>query len=202
MPLGPATGLEESVTVSETSIRVAGAADAAALAELAAETFPLACPPSTTPESIAVFIAANFTVQRVAGYLADADRTLLVAEEAGGRLVGYSMLITGEPGDADAAAAVSTRPAVELGKFDTRARAHGTGAVAGALMAATLSAAAATGAATAWLGVNEENSRAIRFYEKHGFTKVGRKHFRLGDRVEDDWVLEHPLGIAGTHLPD
>ncbi len=69
-------------------------------------------------------------------------------------------------------------------------------------MAATLSAAAATGAATAWLGVNEENSRAIRFYEKHGFTKVGRKHFRLGDRVEDDWVLEHPLGIAGVHLPD
>ena len=199
MPLGRATGLEESVIVSETSIRAARPPDAAALAELAAETFPLACPPSTTPESIAVFIAANLTVERVAGYLADADRTLLVAEEAGGRLVGYSMLITGEPGDADAAAAVSTRPAVELSKF---ALAHGTGAVAGPLMAATLSAAAATGAATAWLGVNEENSRAIRFYEKHGFTKVGRKHFRLGDRVEDDWVLEHPLRIAGENLPD
>ena len=60
-------------------------------------------------------------------------------------------------------------------------------------MAATLDAAAAAGAATAWLGVNEENARAIRFYEKHGFVKVGRKHFRLGDRLEDDWVLEHPL---------
>ncbi len=66
--------------------------------------------------------------------------------------------------------------------------------VAGPLMAATLDAASANGAATAWLGVNEENGRAIRFYEKHGFAKVGHKHFRLGDREEDDWVLERRLG--------
>ena len=182
------------MTVSDISIRVAGAADAAALAELAAETFPLACPPSTTAEAIAAFIAANFTVDRMAGYLGDAHRTLLVAEEPGGRFVGYSMLIGGEPGDADAAAAVSARPAVELSKFYTRALTHGTGVVAGPLMAATLEAAATTGAASAWLGVNEENARAIRFYEKHGFAKVGRKRFRLGDREEDDWVLERPLG--------
>ena len=38
--------------------------------------------------------------------------------------------------------------------------------------------------------MNEENARAIRFYEKHGFAKVGHKQFRLGDRFEDDWVLE------------
>jgi ribosomal protein S18 acetylase RimI-like enzyme len=41
--------------------------------------------------------------------------------------------------------------------------------------------------------VNEENARAIRFYEKHGFAKVGRKHFTVGGRVEDDWVLELPF---------
>lgn len=183
--------------MSDISIRTAEHADAAALADLAAETFPLACPPSTTPDAIAAFIAANFTVERVAGYLADPDRRLLLAEEPGGRLVGYSMLVahaSGEPADADAAAVVSRRPAIELSKFYTRALAHGSGTVAGPLMAATLDAAAASGAATTWLGVNEENARAIRFYEKHGFGKVGRKHFRLGDRNEDDWVLEHPLG--------
>lgn len=184
--------MAESVTMSDISIRIADLADAAALAELAAETFPLACPPSTTPEAI----AAYYTPERVAGYLDDEDRVLLVAEEPDGRMVGYSMLIgreRGEPGDADAAAAVSARPAIELSKFYTRALAHGTGAVAGPLMAATLDAAVAAGAATTWLGVNEENARAIRFYEKHGFARVGRKRFRLGDRLEEDWVLEHPL---------
>src|SRR5690349_15811765 len=122
--------LRESVSMSDISIRVAERADAAALSELAADTFPLACPPSTTPDAIAAFIAEHFTVERLADWLEDADRTLLVAEEPGGRLVGYSMLIggaSGEPGDTDAAAAVSARPAIELSKFYTRAGAHGTG---------------------------------------------------------------------------
>ncbi|RXZ72477.1 GNAT family N-acetyltransferase [Agromyces albus] len=173
------------------SIRAAGRADAAALAELAAETFPLACPPRTTAEAIAAFIAEHFTVARFEAHLADERRSILVAE-GDGRLVGYSMLISGEPGDADAAAALTRRPVVELSKFYTRALAHGTG-VAAPLMSATLGAAAATGASAVWLGVNEENARAIRFYEKHGFAKVGRKHFTVGGRVEDDWVLELPL---------
>jgi ribosomal protein S18 acetylase RimI-like enzyme len=190
------------VFVPDLTIRMAGPADAAALAELAADTFPLACPPSTTADAIAAFIAANFTVERMGAYLSDPGRTLLVAEEAEdelgqlghlGHLVGYSMLIAGEPADADAAAAVTARPAIELSKFYTRALAHGSGAVAGPLMTATLEAAVATGAAAAWLGVNEENARAIRFYEKHGFSKAGRKRFRLGDRLEQDWVLARAL---------
>lgn len=183
------------------TIRIAELTDAAALAELAAETFPLACPPSTTAEAIASFIAEHLSARRFAEYLADAARIVLIAEEPDDRLVGYTMLIGGEPGDADVAAAVTARPTIELSKFYTRAAAHGTG-VAGPFMAATLDAATldaasatgATGAASVWLGVNEENARAIRFYEKHGFVKVGRKHFRLGERLEHDWVLEHPLG--------
>ena len=76
------------MSMSDISIRVAERADAAALAELAAETFPLACPPSTTPEAIAAFIAEHFTVDRLAGHLEDADRVVLVAEEPDGRLGG------------------------------------------------------------------------------------------------------------------
>jgi diamine N-acetyltransferase len=193
MPPRGVGALEESIFVPDLTIRRAGAADAAALAELAADTFPLACPPSTTPEAIAAFIAANFTVERMGEYLADAGRTLLLAEEDDGHLVGYSMLIAGDPVDADAAAAVIVRPAIELSKFYTRALAHGSGVIAGPLMTATLQAAAETGAAAAWLGVNEENARAIRFYEKHGFAKAGRKRFRLGDRLEEDWVLARAL---------
>jgi diamine N-acetyltransferase len=188
----PGVDLEESMIVSEITVRSASSTDAASLAELAAETFPLACPPHTTAEAIAAFIAEHFTVARFVEYLGDADRTLLVAMEPGGRFVGYSMLIAGEPRDADAAAAVELRPTIELSKFYTRAAAHGTG-VGAPLMAATLDTASASGARSTWLGVNEENARAIRFYEKHGFQKVGRKHFTVGGRVEDDWVLERPL---------
>lgn len=181
-------------------IRRATATDAAALAELAAETFPLACPPHTTVDAIAAFIAEHFSVARFEEYLRDPARALLVAEERGGRMVGYSMLIAGEPGDADAAVALTARPVVELNKFYTRRAAHGTG-VAAPLMEATVDAAAATGAVSVWLGVNEENGRAIRFYEKHGFVKAGRKHFTVGGRVEDDWVLERPLSAYACRRP-
>jgi ribosomal protein S18 acetylase RimI-like enzyme len=186
--------------VTRPTIRSARPADASALADLAAETFPLACPPSTAPEAIADFIATNFTVERFDAYLADADRLLVVAEGADGALAGYTMLIAGDPADAEVAAAVTARPTIELSKFYTRKVLHGTGSVAAPLMLGTLEAAVATGVESVWLGVNEENARAIRFYEKHGFVKSGRKHFRLGDRDEDDWVLVRPaaapVGLA------
>jgi ribosomal protein S18 acetylase RimI-like enzyme len=60
-------------------------------------------------------------------------------------------------------------------------------------MHASLQAAAATGAAGVWLGVNSQNARAIRFYEKSGFRKVGSKSFRLGTTVEHDFVLERAV---------
>ncbi|MET0783786.1 MAG: GNAT family N-acetyltransferase [Leifsonia flava] len=188
------------------SIRTATAADAGSLAELAAATFPLACPPHTTAEAIADFIATHLSRGSFDAYFADRARVLLIAEQqqeqdreqpatdaaSGSLAVGYTMLVFGEPTDADVAAAIGIRPTVELSKFYTLASIHGTG-VSGPLMAATLAAAGERGAAGAWLGVNEENARAIRFYEKNGFAQVGTKHFLVGDRYEDDLVLERRL---------
>jgi ribosomal protein S18 acetylase RimI-like enzyme len=65
--------------------------------------------------------------------------------------------------------------------------------VASLLMSASLEAAAARKAAGIWLGVNEENARAQRFYGKHGFERVGSKRFLVGGRLEHDWVMERPL---------
>ena len=48
-------------------------------------------------------------------------------------------------------------------------------------------------AAGVWLGVNQENERAQKFYAKSGFEKVGTKRFLVGDRYEDDYVFEQPL---------
>jgi len=51
----------------------------------------------------------------------------------------------------------------------------------------------ARGAAGMWLGVNQLNERAQRFYLRHGFAVVGVKHFLVGARLEDDYVLERSL---------
>jgi len=187
------------------AIRPARPADAAALAAVAAVTFPLACPPHTTDEAKATFVATVLSEERFGEYITDADRRVLVAEaaeaaepvESAGSdgvagLVGFTMLNVVDPSDPDVVAALTLLPAVELSKCYVMPGAHGSG-VASALMHASLDAAAATGAAGVWLGVNEENLRAQRFYAKHGFQRVGSKHFLVGDRLEDDYVLERAL---------
>jgi len=168
--------------------RIAGPDDAALLHRLAAASFALACPPGTTEEAIADFIATTLSEARFEDYLADPARDLLIVE-ADGLPVGYSMLVAGDPTDSDVLAVVTRRPTVELSKIYLLAGAHGTGASA-ELMQRSIATAVARGAASVWLGVNQFNARANRFYEKNGFEKVGVKHFLVGGKLEDDFVRE------------
>jgi ribosomal protein S18 acetylase RimI-like enzyme len=169
-------------------VRLAGADDAAALHSLAAVTFPLACPPGTSASAIADFIATHLSEERFAHYLADPTRELYLADA----FVGYTMLVYGEPYDADVAAAITVRPTVELSKCYALPAAHGTG-VASALVAASVDAAVKRGAAAMWLGVNRYNARANRFYEKNGFVIVGEKKFLVGDEPQEDFTRERVL---------
>jgi tRNA (guanine37-N1)-methyltransferase len=175
-------------------IRRAAAADAADLHELAAATFPLASPPDTDPADNAAFIAANLSETRFRDYLDDPARILFLAllDDVA---VGYTMLVTGEPYDADAARAVAHRPTVELSKIYVRAEQHRSG-LAAELMEVSLRAAAATGARSVWLGVNQRNERANRFYEKQGFRIVGTKRFLVGQHLFEDHVRELVLPAA------
>jgi ribosomal protein S18 acetylase RimI-like enzyme len=83
-------------------------------------------------------------------------------------------------------------PSVELSKCYVHPEHHGLGAAA-ELMQASLDAAERAGGRGVWLGVNSQNARAVRFYEKSGFRKVGTKSFQLGSTVEHDFVLERPV---------
>lgn len=172
-------------------IRPAGHDDAAGLAELAALTFPLACPPSASAEDIAAFIAQHLSAERFDEYLDDDERVVLAAEDAG-ILTGYAMLVLGEPYDEHVAAQLTVRPTAELSKLYVAPEHHGAG-TARALMTAALDQAAQRGAAGVWLGTNQENARAQRFYVKSGFERVGVRRFRLGARMEEDYIFERAL---------
>ncbi|MGH3642392.1 MAG: GNAT family N-acetyltransferase [Mycobacterium sp.] len=169
----------------------AAEADLPELADVAARTFPLACPPSATPDDVAAFIAEHLTADRFREYLSDADRVVLTAHD-GSRMSGYAMLIRGVPDDVDVQRAVTQRPAVELSKMYVVPDGHGAG-VSAALMTAALDAARTLAAACVWLGVNQENQRAQRFYVKQGFAVSGTKTFRLGGHFENDYVMVRPL---------
>jgi diamine N-acetyltransferase len=171
-------------------VRPAQLDDVPALAKLAAITFPLACPPGSTAADQQAFIDAVLSPQRFEQYVEDAERDVLVADD--GELLGYTMLVAGEPTDPDVRGALTLAPTIELSKCYAHPDHHGAG-TANALMQHSLDAARARGAAGMWLGVNQHNARAQRFYARHGFAVVGVKHFQVGDRLEDDYVLERSL---------
>jgi ribosomal protein S18 acetylase RimI-like enzyme len=175
------------------TVRTATLSDAALLHDLAAVTFALACPPGTTPESIEEFVATNLSRERFAGYLADPERQLIVVEH-NGTAAGYSMLVYADSTDPDVLQALTVHPSAELSKLYVVAGAHGAG-VGAALMEASVDAAVQRGFASVWLGVNRENLRANRFYEKQEFRVVGEKKFALGGRLEEDYVRERIIHL-------
>ncbi|WP_373425043.1 GNAT family N-acetyltransferase [Mycobacterium simiae] len=157
-------------------------ADADELAVVAALTFPMACPQSAAPKHIAEFVEANLSATRFAEYLSDPRRAILTARH-NGRIVGYAILVH-DTDDRD--------HSVELSKLYVLADFHGKG-VSSALMGAALATAAGWGARSLWLGVNQKNQRAQRFYIKSGFTVNGTRTFRLGPQLEHDYTMIRPL---------
>src|SRR5689334_4706743 len=66
-----------------------------------------------------------------------------------------------------------------------------------ALMEQCVATAREWGGHVLWLGVWERNSRAIAFYEKHGFQVVGEQPFLLGTDLQRDLVMARRLTNAG-----
>lgn len=163
-------------------------ADAHRLSVLARETFPLACPPGTSPENIALFCERNLSESSFSFYLGEESHKIWVASK-GDSFMGYVMSIGGEPKDSVIAGVVSRRPTVEISKIYVASSAQGSG-LSSELMSAAIEEAKAQGAASVWLGVNQHNERANRFYQRWGFEIVGERTFAVGDSLESDFVRE------------
>jgi diamine N-acetyltransferase len=174
-----------------TTVRRATPADAATLAHVAGATFALACPPQVTQESIEAFIADVLSEDRFEAYLADHTREIFLSEDQG-EATGYAMVVHGQPADPDVQACLTARPTAELSKIYVLPGHHGRG-TSRHLMAAAVESARDRGAVAMWLGVNQLNERAQKFYARSGFAKVGTKRFLVGARYEDDYVFERLL---------
>lgn len=154
-------------------------ADASELAAVAAECFPLACPPSVAPKDVAAFIAAHLSEERFTEYLDDSSYHVLIAR-SDGQIVGYAMVIRG-PDDEP----------VELSKMYVLPEFHG--GPAGELMSHAVDWATSRGAPAIRLGVNRNNERAQRFYRKCGFEVTGTRSFQVGASLQTDFIMERPL---------
>jgi diamine N-acetyltransferase len=82
--------------------------------------------------------------------------------------------------------------ALELRQLYLDEAAKGSGA-ADALMAWVVERAHERGAGEIFLSVYVDNHRAKRFYARHGFERIGRYDFLVGDHVDEDELMRRVL---------
>jgi len=170
------------MSIPELNIQRATPDDAGIIADMGARTFEAAFGADNRPEDMQQYLSLNFSPARIKEQLSDPATTFLLACE-NERPVGYCLLRAGKNQVAKLGPG-----AVELVRFYVEPETIGRG-YGSALMRACLEEALKNGHRTIWLGVWEKNQRAIRFYRKWGFTKVGTQEFVLGSDLQHDYVL-------------
>jgi len=170
-------------------IRLATVDDVPLLCALGAATFRETYREISDPREVDDYADEHFTPERVAAWFRKPCACTLLAVAAGAP-VGYAHLR-----HARVPACVADRKAIELSRLYLLGTAQGTG-LGSAMMAAVLAQAAGLEARTVWLGAYDRNLRALAFYARHGFVRVGTHKFEFGGRTHADPVLTRPVVLT------
>lgn len=168
------------------SIHRATPDDASLIAALGARTFEASFGVDNRPEDMEQYLSQNFSEAHIEAQLADPSSVFLLVYDDS-KAVGYAMLrLSKKP-----VSVTGTKP-VELVRIyvEKEIIREGYGST---LMNSCLEEAKKNGHRTIWLGEWEKNLRAIRFYRKWGFTKVGTKEFVLGNDLQKDHIMARPV---------
>lgn len=166
--------------------------DAKALRAFACDSFVATYAEFNTPKDLSGYIEQHFTLKKTEARLAEPTMTTLLAE-LDGNVVGYTQF---QP-NACPVDVAGDWPA-EMERLYVDANMQGRG-VAQQLLDAVQRELAAGGATDLWLGVWQQNPRAIAFYEKSGFRRVGTTEFLFGSSRQTDWVMLREVESMAAH---
>jgi Acetyltransferases len=165
------------------SIRQATVNDANLISVLGAVTFYEAYFEQDDPSDLANYIAEAFAPEKIRAEIENPDSTFFIVFLEN-YAVGYAKLRAGEKHES-----VESENAVELQRIYLVERVFGKG-VGEILLRHCVETARRKGFDTLWLGVWQENRRALKFYAKHGFKQVGTLTFPYGKTVGTNLVLQ------------
>ena len=162
-------------------IRKGQRADAENLAALAMQVWLHNYAKEGISSTISGYVLSEFTAEKFITLLTSTSATILVAE-VNANLVGYALI------DVGVSRPEPTSSKAQLATLYVQEHFVGKG-VGSALLAMAEALAAQNATKPLWLTVNAKNHRAIAFYAKHGYTKIGATQFRLGDNDHENHVF-------------
>ncbi|GAA4377405.1 GNAT family N-acetyltransferase [Hymenobacter koreensis] len=162
---------------------------AAQLAELGQQTFHDTYAAQNTPEDMALYLAENFGPEQQLAELQDPDTYFLLAYMQQ-EIVGYAKLHVGSELGAKPNEDVRTR--AELQRLYVKTDWIGTG-LGAALLRRCFDEVRSHGCRSLVLTVWEKNARAQEFYQRKGFKQIGETTFRVGNDMQNDFILRKGL---------
>ncbi len=167
------------------SVRYATLNDAGLLAKLGAQTFYDTFRSENTEEDIQAYIQKAYAEEHIKELLVDSNIQYAIAfdeQEA----VGYTKLLLNATNEK------LSGKTVELEKIYVLQSSQGTGA-GKALMDEAIQYAKQGGYDVLFLGVWQENKRALDFYAKAQFEVFTTRSFQLGSRLCEDYLMKRQL---------
>ncbi|MFT6877139.1 MAG: ribosomal protein S18 acetylase RimI-like enzyme [Granulosicoccus sp.] len=163
-------------------LRLATIDDAESLAGLAERTFRETFAAENSQTNMNLHCATYYSAEIQRQEILDPNLVTILADEAGD-LVAFAQIRL-----LSLKACVSAERPSELNRLYVSSEWHGRG-LAQTVMAEVLAIVKQGGADCIWLGVWEQNPKAIAFYYKYGFKVVGDHVFPVGTDPQRDLVL-------------
>lgn len=163
------------------NIRVASTTDLPELRQLTIDAFINAYAVFNKETDMQQYLKENFSEDVLRSELTNPEIVILVAEQEN-EILGYVKLVPGGSEDLK-----FIRP-IEIARLYSAVHAIGNG-IGKKLVAAVRDFARKNNYDGIWLGVWQKNFRAVNFYQREGFRITGVTVFKLGDDVQDDFVM-------------
>jgi ribosomal protein S18 acetylase RimI-like enzyme len=168
------------------SIVTATLQDLPTLKALAIQTFTEAFAENNDPDAVAAYLESSFTDEKLSAELNNPESYFFIAWD-GAIPVGYLKLNTGH-----AQTELQDDGALEIERIYVLRDYLGK-KVGQLLYEKALAEATQQDKGFIWLGVWEENTRAIKFYSKNGFTAFDKHIFMLGNEAQTDIMMRREL---------
>jgi len=160
------------------------------LQKIGRETFSETFSRSNTEENMKKYLAEGFSVETLTDEVNNENSAFYFAL-SDNKVVGYLKINFGA-----SQTELKDEKAIEIERIYVLKEFHGK-KIGQILYRKAMEVAQQKGSDYVWLGVWEENPRAISFYKKNGFIEFDRHVFKLGDDEQTDIMMKLKLKFSG-----
>ncbi|WP_207492834.1 GNAT family N-acetyltransferase [Aridibaculum aurantiacum] len=164
----------------------AGPADVYQLQKIGRQTFQETFSAGNTEENMRKYLEEGFAIDKLAAELAN-PHSLFYFAKLGEAVIGYLKLNFGK-----SQTELQDEQALEIERIYVLKEYHGK-KVGQLLYEMAIQVASQSNSQYVWLGVWEENQRAISFYSKNGFKEFDKHIFKLGEDEQTDILMKLEL---------